>query len=249
MSSPDSLISRIIPTTDSLKASLIDDSSWYNISTYCNVEGDSWWVQLLTALIGAAIGGAIAGLVTWIMSKKQADEQLEREQTRDKMLAEFEKKRATLQKEIEEHRDKRQNTFILLQHLQEFAGYILDADRYAAINLSQQMKLPNDRESVLFFGDLVDKIEFLWQKDNFLLSQDISVSIKKIHDWMFSYKQQAMQCTMCATDPAKMYTSTALIQQKRMESCAENCSKLRSLWNEEWNQLYDKMKKMRNDIL
>ena len=149
MPSLDSLITNIIPTTDSLKVGIMDSLNWYKISTFCNVEGDSWWVQLLIAFIGAAVGGSIAGVVTWKMSQKQADAQLKREQVRDDLLKEFEQNRATLQKELEDHRDKRQNTWILLQTLQEFANHILEADKSAAINLAEQMKLPGARESVL----------------------------------------------------------------------------------------------------
>ncbi len=70
---PDSLIDRIIPATGSLKTAFMDDYGWYKISTYCNVGGNSWIMQLLTAFIGAAVGGIAAAVVTLIAQKRQAE--------------------------------------------------------------------------------------------------------------------------------------------------------------------------------
>ena len=249
MPSLDSLITNVIPTTDSLKVGIMDSLNWYKISAFCNVEGDSWWIQLLTAAIGAAAGGLFAGGVTWWMGRKQAEGQLLREKARDALLQNFEEKRATLQRELEDHRDKRQNTWMLLQTLQEFANHILEADKYAAINLAEQMKFPGARESILLWGELVEKIEFLWQQKGFLLDGNVSQSIKKIHDWMFDYKLQAMQSTMCAPNPSQLITTVVQVQQKRVDSCVKQCQELRALWNAEWNQLNSKMKQMRQFLL
>lgn len=244
---PDSLINSIIPTTDSLKTAVMDDYGWYKISTYCNVEGNSWIIQLLTAFIGAAVGGIAAALVTLIAQKRQANRQLLQEVKRDEMLEKFERKRADLQKELEEHRDKRQNIWNLLQTMQEFASYILDADKYVALNIEQQMQYSDVRKSIRFWGGLIDKIEFLWHQNSFLLNDEVSLSIKKIFDWMNAYKFQAMQCTMSA--PKKNQLIVPPIQQKRAEDSFSMCKKLRSLWNAEWDRLRDYMKKMRQELL
>lgn len=244
---PDSLINSIIPTTDSLKAAIMDDYGWYKISTYCNVEGDSWMIQLLTTFIGTAVGGVVAAVASLIVQNYQARKQLLREVSRDEMLEKFEKKRAALQKELEEHRDKRQNTWNLLQTMQEFASYILDADKYAALNVDQQMQYTDARDSILFLGRLIDKIESLWHQNVFLLNDDVSQSIKKIFDWMNAYKLLAMQCTMCA--PKKGQPIVPPIQQRRVEECFSKCKKLRSLWNAEWDRLRDYMKRMRQEQL
>ena len=246
---PDSLINRIIPTTDSLKATVMDDFGWYKISTYCNVEGDAWWIQLLVAFIGAAVGGLCAGYVTWKMSKKHANEQLQREQARDNLLREFEQNRAALQKELEDHRDKRQNIWRILQTMQEFANHILEADKYAALNVNLQMQSSGARDSILFFGELVDKIEFLWQQNSFLLSDAISQSIKRIIDWMNTYKIQAMYCTTNAPAQNQPYTNAIHNQQSKVNGCFVNCQKLRSQWNSEWDQLNNQMKQMRQELL
>ncbi|WP_458449042.1 hypothetical protein [Fibrobacter sp.] len=245
---PDSLINRIIPTTDSLKAAVMDDFGWYKIATYCNVEGDAWWIQLIIAFIGAAVGGLFAGVVTWRMSKKQADEQLQREQARDNLLREFEQNRATLQKELEDHRDKRQNTWMLLQTMQEFASYILEADKYVATILSIQMQVPNARDSVLFFGNLIEKIEFLWQKKGFLLKKDVSQRVNKICYLMNQYKLFAMRCSQAAVPIDEPYNDTTEIRMSTVEECIRQCSNFRELWNREWDQLNDYMRNIREEI-
>ena len=212
---PDSLINSIIPTTDSLKTAIMHDYGLYKISTYCNVEGDSWIIQLLTAFIGAAVGGIAAAVVTLLAQRCQAKKQLLLEAKRNRMMENFEKKRATLQKELEEHRDKRQNIWNLLQTMQEFASCILDADKYAAFKVDQQMRYPGARDSILFLGGLIDKIEFLWHQSSFLLDDEVSQSIKKIFNWMNAYKYQAMQCTMSA--PKKDQPIVPPIQLRRVE--------------------------------
>jgi hypothetical protein len=235
---PDSLINRIIPTTDSLNAAVMDDFGWYKISTYCNVEGDAWWLQLLIAFAGALGGGFITALVAWYVDKTNAKERLQREQARDNLL-----------KELEDHRDKRQNIWRILQTLQDFSNLILEADKYATVNISVQMQIPGARNSILFFGELVDKIEFLWKRNSFLLSDSISQSIKKIIDWMNAYKLQAMHCTTNAPAPNQPYTQATHNQQTIVNGCIANCQILQSQWNSEWDQLSNQMKQMRQELL
>ena len=245
---PDSLINRIIPTTDSLKATIMDDFGWYKISTYCNVEGDAWWIQLIVAFIGAAVGGLFAGIVTWRMSKKQADEQLQREQARDNLLREFEDKRATLQKELEDHRDKRQNTMALLQNLSEFANRILEADKYAGIYLAVQMQMPNQQESINYFGSLVQKIEFLWHSKSFLLDQNIALQIQQIFLLMFKYQFKAMECTNMVPKDSAYHEGDEVVFQN-IYKLMEECKKIKASWNKIWDDLNNNMRKMREDVL
>ena len=248
MPSLDSLITSVIPTTDSLKVGIMDSLNWYKISTFCNVEGDSWWVQLLIAFIGAAVGGSIAGVVTWKMSKKQADEQLQREKARDALLQDFEDKRANLQRELEEHRDKRQNTSALLYNLLEFASMILEADKYAGTCLTEQMQRPNQQKSINYFGSLVQKIEFLWHSKSFLLSQNIAQQIHQIYSLMYQYQFKAMECSNIAPKDMR-YHSGDEIRIQKVEKLFNECSKIRASWNKIWNDLNNNMRKMREEML
>lgn len=244
---PDSLINRIIPTTDSLKAAVMDDLGWYKISTYCNVEGDAWWIQLIIAFIGAAVGGTIAGYITWKMGKKQADEQLQREVARDNLLKELERNRATLQKELEDHRDKRQNTWMLLQTMQEFASYILEADKYAGEYLTVQMQMPNQQKSVNYFGTLVQKIEFLWFSKSFLLDRNVAQQIKQIFSLMFNYQLKAMECTNTAPKDFAYHEGDETVFQN-IDKLTKECQTIKASWNKIWDSLNSNMKKIREDV-
>lgn len=244
---PDSLINRIIPTTDSLKAAVMDDLGWYKISTYCNVEGDAWWIQLIIAFIGAAVGGTIAGYITWKMGKKQADEQLQREVARDNLLKELERNRATLQKELEDHRDKRQNTWMLLQTMQEFASYILEADKYAGEYLTVQMQMPNQQKSVNYFGTLVQKIEFLWFSKSFLLDRNVAQQIKQIFSLMFKYQLKAMECTNTAPKDFAYHEGDEIVFQN-IDKLTKECQAIKASWNKIWDSLNSNMKKIREDV-
>ena len=178
------------------------------------------------------------GSSSMVCGQKNAKERLQREQARDNLL-----------KELEDHRDKRQNIWRILQTLQDFSNLILEADKYATVNISVQMQIPGARNSILFFGELVDKIEFLWKRNSFLLSDSISQSIKKIIDWMNAYKLQAMHCTTNAPAPNQPYTQATHNQQTIVNGCIANCQILQSQWNSEWDQLNNQMKQMRQELL
>ena len=49
-------------------------------------------------------------------------------------------------------------------------------------NVNQQMQYPDARDSILFLGGLIDKIEFLRHQNRFLLNEEVSQNIKKLFD-------------------------------------------------------------------
>ena len=102
-----------------------------------------------------------------------------------------------------------------------------------------QMTQPDKQKEVAEFGALVEKIEFLWQQNGFLLDATFGNSIQKIFRLMFLYRDCAMRCTMFAMMPG---------QQKQIQPIISNCNYYRKLWNDEWDKINEQMKKIKNSM-
>ena len=143
-----------------------------------------------------------------------------------------------MQQKLEEKRDKRQNAKELLQVLSKFSDNILEADKNSVF-IAMQMTQPNKQKEVTEFGELVEKIEFLWQQNGFLLDATFANSIQKIFRLMFLYRDCAMRCTMFAMMPG---------QQKQIQPIISNCNYYRKLWNDEWDKINEQMKKIKSSM-
>ena len=116
------------------------------------------------------------------------------EEKRFQLAVELEKQRAEQQQKLEEFRDKRQNARDLLFILSKIADRVLDADKNSVV-ISAQMTQPNMQKEINAFGALVEKIEFLWQQNGFLLDATFGNSIQKIFRTSLNMKSGA-RCLM-----------------------------------------------------
>ena len=196
------------------------------------------WNLFSAALIGAVAGGIVAGLLIWRMRKKLAKDQQSHDQQRDKLLKEF-----------EQDCNKRQSAWILFQELEAFAGCILEADQYASSILAVQLKTENAPSSVLFFGNLIDKIEILWQRSSRLLSNSAAVRIRNIATLMNQYKQTATRCYQIVASAHPQFAGPAAAQAIVIERLEKKCALLQQQWNAEWTQLKNQMKLLQREIL
>ncbi len=200
--------------------------------------GSSLFTLCAVALLGAFGGGLASALVTYYLAKRNEKLFIANEEKRTQLILELEKNRAEQQQKLEEFRERRQNAKDLLLVLSKFADRILEADKNAVV-VSMQMTLPNMQKEINGFGTLVDKIEYLWQQNGFLLDANLGSSIQKIIRLMGLFKDCAMRCTTFAMIAG---------QQKQIKPIVSNCEYYHKLWNVEWDKINDQMKKIKNSL-
>lgn len=223
---------------DSLLVSVIDSVVAFHVSAGGNAGGNSTFAQCVIALFGALGGGLASALMAYFLGKRYERMLLENDERRNRLAMELERQRADLQQKLEEQRDKRQNAKELLLVLSKFSDRILEADKNSVF-VAMQMTQPDKQKEVAEFGALVEKIEFLWQQNGFLLDATFGNSIQKIFRLMFLYRDCAMRCTMFAMLAG---------QQKQIKPIISNCNYYRKLWNVEWDKIDDQMKKIKNSL-
>lgn len=200
--------------------------------------GSSLFTLCAVALLGAFGGGLASALVTYYLAKRNEKLFIANEEKRTQLIIEMEKQRAEQQQRLEEFRERRQNAKDLLLVLSKFADRILEADKNSVV-ISMQMTLPNMQKEINAFGSLVEKIEYLWQQNGFLLDANLGSSIQKIFRLMNLFKDCAMRCTTFAMIAG---------QQKQIKPIVSNCEYYRKLWNVEWDKINDQMKKIKNSL-
>lgn len=200
--------------------------------------GSSLFTLCAVALLGAFGGGLASALVTYYLAKRNEKLFIANEEKRTQLIIEIEKQRAEQQQKLEEFRERRQNAKDLLLVLSKFADRILEADKNSVV-ISMQMTLPNMQKEINAFGSLVEKIEYLWQQNGFLLDANLGSSIQKIFRLMNLFKDCAMRCTTFAMIAG---------QQKQIKPIVSNCEYYRKLWNVEWDKINDQMKKIKNSL-
>ena len=200
--------------------------------------GSSLFTLCAVALLGAFGGGLASALVTYYLAKRNEKLFIANEEKRTQLIIEMEKQRAEQQQKLEEFRERRQNAKDLLLVLSKFADRILEADKNSVV-ISMQMTLPNMQKEINAFGSLVEKIEYLWQQNGFLLDANLGSSIQKIFRLMNLFKDFAMRCTTFAMIAG---------QQKQIKPIVSNCEYYRKLWNVEWDKINDQMKKIKNSL-
>lgn len=200
--------------------------------------GSSLFTLCAVALLGAFGGGLASALVTYYLAKRNEKLFIANEEKRTQLIIEMEKQRAEQQQKLEEFRERRQNAKDLLLVLSKFADRILEADKNSVV-ISMQMTLPNMQKEINAFGSLVEKIEYLWQQNGFLLDANLGSSIQKIFRLMNLFKDCAMRCTTFAMIAG---------QQKQIKPIVSNCEYYRKLWNVEWDKINDQMKKIKNSL-
>ena len=200
--------------------------------------GSSLFTLCAVALLGAFGGGLASALVTYYLAKRNEKLFIANEEKRTQLIIELEKQRAEQQQKLEEFREKRQNAKDLLLVLSKFADRILEADKNSVV-ISMQMTLPNMQKEINAFGSLVEKVEYLWQQNGFLLDANLGSSIQKIFRLMFLFRDCAMRCTTFAMIAG---------QQKQIKPIVSNCEYYRKLWNVEWDKINDQMKKIKNSL-
>jgi hypothetical protein len=200
--------------------------------------GNSLFILCAIALLGAFGGGLASALVTYYLGKRNERILIANEEKRNRLAIELEKQRALQQQKLEEFRDKRQNAKDLLLILSKIADKVLEADKNSVV-VSAQMTLPNMQKEINAFGALVEKIEYLWEQNGFLLDANLGNSIQKIFRLMFLYRDCAMRCTTFAMIAG---------QQNQIKPIISNCNYYRKLWNVEWDKINDQMRKIKNSL-
>lgn len=203
-----------------------------------SVTNEIIWIHFSVALIGAVAGGIVAGLLIRRMRKKLTQDLQKRDLQTDQLLNEF-----------EQNCNKRQSSWILFQELEAFAGCILEADQYASSILAVQLKTENAQSSILFFGNLIDKIEILWQRSSRLLSNSAAVRIRNIATLMSQYKLAATRCSQIVAPAHPQFAGPAAAQAIVIERLEKKCALLQQQWNAEWTQLKNQMTLLQREIL